>query len=328
MKKILLTAIFVLIFSIQTVLASFSDVSDNHPNYKAINYLYANGIIIGYPDGTFRPEQNVLRAEAVKIIIAPLYETIEEASASPFPDVLTSDWYAKYVLKAKNEGIVAGYGDTGNFEGARNVSLVEYLKILLIAYKINVDDYLNPSVQIFKDVADLNAWYIPYLYYASATNLIHADSNSYIWPAKQLTRAEVAEITYRLIVNIKGGETQLNLSMAEAEMIKILQYLDENNIDLAEYSASNAIKYTQKAYDLAPNESIVQAAKKIAEAFDYLVKCYRAGLEKNYTEAESKAQSAWNAANDSINLNSSVSTLAENIKDIAHDMAELARASM
>jgi len=324
-QKFLFLSVFASLCLIQTASAAFSDVPSTHPNYNAINYLQANGIIQGYSDGTFKPDQKVVRAEAVKIIIAPLYATLEEASTNPFPDVSTDQWYAKYVLKAKNEGVVSGDGATGNFVGARNVNLVEYLKILILAYKINTDSYKNPSASIFNDVTDLSAWYIPYLYYASATNLVHGDSSGNVSPAKELTRGEVAEITYRLIVNVKGGETQLNLSMAEAEMIKILQYLDQNNIDAAENSSAKAIQYTQRAYELTPNESIVQAAKKIAEAFDNLVKGYQAGVDLNYTEAEAKAGAAWTAANDAKALNTSVATLAENIKTIAHDMAEQAR---
>jgi len=328
-KGILSVILMGLIFTSFTpnAFAAFSDVPSTHPNYQAINYLQSKRIINGYSDGTFKPDQKVIRSEAVKIIIAPLYTTLEEASVNPFPDVGTGEWFAKYVLKAKNEGVISGDGETGNFEGSRNVNLVEFLKILLLAYKTNVDNYKNPTEKIFNDVTDLSAWYIPYLYYSASTNLIHADNLNNIGVANDLTRAEVAEITYRLIVNVQGGETQLNLSMAEAEMIKILQYLDQNDIDSAEASAAKALQYTQKAYDLSPNESIVQAAKKIAEAFDSLVKGYRAGLNENYTEAEAKAGAAWQSADAAKGLNTSVTTLAENIKTIAHDMAEQARAS-
>lgn len=46
----------------------FSDVPFNHLNAETIDYVQANGIVSGYPDGTFRPDQTINRAEFVKII--------------------------------------------------------------------------------------------------------------------------------------------------------------------------------------------------------------------------------------------------------------------
>jgi len=309
----------------QSVFAAFTDVPETHENYQAITYLQSKGIIQGYEDGSFKPDKEVVRAEAVKIIIAPLFQEIINPTENPFPDVNTNEWFAKYVQKAKEQGIVSGDGETGNFEGSRYVNLVEYLKILLLAYKVNLDSYHNQTDIIFDDVTDLGAWFIPYLYYASTTNLIHADSTNNISPGQALTRAEVSEITYRLIINIKGGEVQLYLSMSESEMIKILQYLENNNVDDAEVAAANAVTYAQHAVSLSPDETIVQAASKIALAFDELVKGYRAGVEQNLDTVQTHASSAWALAEEAKGLDQSVSALALKIQDIAHNMAEEAR---
>ena len=47
---------------------AFSDVKEGNSHYVAIEYLRTNGIIQGYEDGTFKPEQTVNRAEAVKML--------------------------------------------------------------------------------------------------------------------------------------------------------------------------------------------------------------------------------------------------------------------
>jgi hypothetical protein len=320
-----LIPLFLFTLSAQTAFATFSDVYPAHENYQAINYLQKTGIIEGYADGTFRPSQAVVRAEAVKIIMIPLYETFETVTVNPFPDVTPEQWFAKFVKKAKDEGIISGDGATGNFEGARNVNLVEYLKMLTLAYKVDLSAYQNPTEIIFADVQDLNQWYTPYLYYAASTNLIHATDDNRINPGKFLTRAEVAEITFRLIINIHGGDVQLYLSMAEAEMIKVLQYLDNNDIDNAEVAVAKAVQYSDNAVALSSDIPIVLAADKIADAFNELVKAYRAGLNLDFSTVESNAGFAWNLANEAIGIDGSVSTLAETIKNIAHDMAEDAR---
>lgn len=320
------TSIIVFILATQSVFAYFTDVPPSHENFQAIKYLEGAGIIEGYADGTFRPEQNVVRAEAVKIIIAPLFDTYDEITDNPFPDVTPDLWFAKYVQKAKDQGVISGDGNTGNFEGARNVNLAEFLKILTLTYEVDLSDYQSPTEVIFNDVQDLNQWYIPYLYYAASTNLIHADESNEIHPGKDLTRAEVAEITFLLLINIEGGEVQMYLSMAEAEMIKVLQYLDDNDIDGAEISVAKAVEYADNAVAIAPEESIVLAADKITESFDELVKAYRAGLNMDFVAVETHATSAWNLANEAIGLDESVTSLAESIKNIAHDMTENARA--
>jgi len=314
--------------SAQSAFAAFNDVSPSHENYQAINYLERTGIIEGYDDNTFRPDQNVVRAEAVKIIFAPLYESFDTVTENPFPDVATDQWFAAFVKKAKDEGVISGDGETGNFEGARNVNLAEFLKILTLAYKVDLTQYQNPTEIIFNDVQDLNQWFIPYLYYAGSTNLVHADTLNNIYPAKDLTRAEVAEITFRLIINIQGGDVQLYLSMAEAEMIKVLQYLDNNDIDNAEVAVAKAVQYSNQAVNLSPEVSIVVAADKISQAFDKLVQGYRAGLNLDYATVEARAGEAWNLANEAVGIDGSVQSLSDTIKEIAHSMADDARLNL
>lgn len=330
-KKILVNIVtFSLCFGLfsMSTQAAFTDVSPSHDNYQAINYLNEKGIIQGYDDGTFKPDNLVNRAEAIKIVILPLFQNLENPSTSPFPDVETDAWYAKYVQKAKDIGVVSGDGVTGNFEGPRTVNLAEYLKMLLLAYNINLESYNNPSETLFNDVQDLNAWFIPYLYYAATTNIIHSDNSNNIYPGDSLTRGEVAEITYRLIINIQGGETQLYLSMAEAEMIKTLQYLNDENVEGAENSTAKSLQYTETALTLSPDETLVQAAHSIAQAFDHLVIAYKEGLNENYSAVEDHASQAWNLANDAATTDSSVTNLSDSIKNIAHAMAESARTNL
>lgn len=330
MKKFikLLVPFILFIFTANSALAAFTDVPPSHENYQAIKYLEGLGIIEGYADGTFRPEQKVVRAEAVKIIIAPLFDTFDDVIENPFPDVSQDQWFAKYVKKAKDEGVISGDGNTGYFESARNVNLAEFLKILTLAYDVDLSSYQYPREIIFADVQDLNQWYIPYLYYAASTNLIHANAANEINPGKDLTRAEVAEITFQLLVNIEGGDTQLYLSMAEAEIIKVLQYLDNNDIDNAEIAVDKAVQYSENAVSITPDSSIVLAANRISHSFKELVNAYRAGINYDYEQVQTSAGLAWELANEAIVLDISVTTLADTIKTIAHDMAEYARTQL
>jgi hypothetical protein len=110
----------------------FPDVPSSHSNNNAIQYLYNEGIVGGYPDGTFKPSNTVNRAELLKILIAGMEVDLDAGGyANCFPDV-KDEWFAKYVCYAKEQEWIGGYPD-GTFRPADTVNKVEALKMLLNA---------------------------------------------------------------------------------------------------------------------------------------------------------------------------------------------------
>ena len=85
---------------------AFSDVSPKHWAYSAIGAAQAQGWITGYPDGSFRPDQAVTRAEAVTIFNRYLDREADHAAIEAgaavrfFPDVLPGSWYYDSVMEA------------------------------------------------------------------------------------------------------------------------------------------------------------------------------------------------------------------------------------
>ena len=119
MKKFLIICIVFLslnalpVYAQDTANITFPDVSTDHPNYTAIEYFRDNGVIEGYTDGTFRPDQEANRAEALKIILLSSNVEVEEVflGINVFPDVSGADWFYPYIKKAKEMEIVKGYDD-------------------------------------------------------------------------------------------------------------------------------------------------------------------------------------------------------------------------
>jgi len=115
---------------------TFSDVNyldkyeDINPYFIPIEYLAARDVIHGHPDGSFLPEEDLNRAELVKLIVA-----MKGIHPDPkiyhdcFPDV-TTEWFAKYVCYAKKQGWIQGYSN-GYFKPAKPVDYPEMLKIVL-----------------------------------------------------------------------------------------------------------------------------------------------------------------------------------------------------
>lgn len=214
---------------------AFVDVSLSHPNATAITYLKAHGVISGYPDGTFKPDQVVNRAEALKIILLGSGETVEASiDLEPFRDVPRTEWYATYVAKAKALGIIEGYPD-GTFKADQTVNLVENLKILLLAQKVDLSTIVvteNPYADAMMD-----QWYAKYVMYAKMKNLIDADSQNMIYPAQGMTRGKLAEAMYRLMYMQEQG---WDMFMKEGQTQQPTQQTTAN-IEISEFAFGPAV---------------------------------------------------------------------------------------
>ena len=85
---------------------TFSDVPSDAWYAEAVNTLAALGMIDGYPDGTFRPDATITRAEFCVIALAFAYEP--ESFDCNFYDVSVNDWFYDYVAQATSYGWISG----------------------------------------------------------------------------------------------------------------------------------------------------------------------------------------------------------------------------
>jgi|GEM_PF-5479477 len=179
----------------------FSDLKS--PQLKeAITYLLQQNIITGYPDGTFRPDQVVNRAEAMKMLYQTKRIPAQEQGPgtfkiiSPFVDVQAQAWYSIPVIDAFKAGIVKGYMD-GKFKPNHSVNTVEFIKMAMLTEK----DYSavknhRDTLRRFKDL-DAKAWYMPFVSFAAKKNYLAKSIR--LKPSSNLTRAEAALILYRML---------------------------------------------------------------------------------------------------------------------------------
>ncbi len=178
-------------------LASFEDVPEGHEHYAAIQWIEARSIIQGYEDGTFLPDGEVNRAEALKIILLGSEIEVPELSGDDevfYSDVSFDDWFAPYVYKATELEIVEGYED-GTFLPAQTVNLAETLKMIALARGIEVEEIDSDP---YEDVAATD-WFAPYVAYCMDRNFIQAQVDGYLHPELNVTRGDLAEIIYRFM---------------------------------------------------------------------------------------------------------------------------------
>ena len=169
--------------------ATFSDTSSSQ--YKeAITGLETRGVVEGYADGTFRPNMAINRAEFLKILMDARYgnaKTPDDLRCFKDLEVTTPAWYARPVCLAKELGIVEGYPD-GTFKPEKQVNLVEALKMSLLSFAINPEE---EGVE----------WYTKYVNEAQSRGILTSLLSS---PAHLVTRGEMAEIAYRLVIQTEA----------------------------------------------------------------------------------------------------------------------------
>ena len=174
------TTVVATTYTVTKVESEFAD-SISHQYNIAIDYLRVKSIVSGYDDGTFKPDNQINRAEFMKIVMGAKYASELSAGVEGhcFSDVMM-DWYAPYVCLAKTKMIVSGYGD-GNFRPAQNISFVEAAKILSEVYGL--------------EVTAGSQWYEGYVKALQSENYIPSTVTRL---DKPITRAEMAELIWRI----------------------------------------------------------------------------------------------------------------------------------
>lgn len=135
MKKVLslVLAFAMILGSFGFVFASdFSDVKDTEYYSEPVNVLSGLGVIAGFPDGTFKPGDNVTRAQMATMITAALGIPVKGSGATGFSDVPASHWASGYIAYAVSVGFVAGYPDK-TFKPENPVSYNEALTMIVAA---------------------------------------------------------------------------------------------------------------------------------------------------------------------------------------------------
>ncbi len=308
-------ALALIVSATSALAASFSDVPETHSQFAAVESLKNLGIINGYQDGTFGPNNPVTRAEAVKMILLSANIGIEDVTDAPggFSDVPGDAWFRPYTAKAKQRGIVSGYGATGEFQPNKQVSKAEFIKILLQTFEKDLSKHNDMTNAVSPDTAP-GQWYLPQLRYSKTIGIISPLANGNLEPNKPLSRAETAEIIYKFLVIERGGETQKMLSIAESNLVNLLVELNANDLAGAMKSANDAVFYSNKALESAPNEGIVKAANKIALGFQKLVLAYEAGVNGDAQLLQQYVEEARTFAGDAFSDDPSTQPLGQKIK--------------
>ena len=130
MKIIVVTLAVITVLSFCVAFgATFSDVAGT--KYEdAVSKLVSNGIVNGFEDNTYRPKDNVTRAQLTKMLVEMLKLQTTGKNEKTFSDVSSNHWAYNYIKRATDNSIINGYED-GTFKPDKEVSFVEAAAMML-----------------------------------------------------------------------------------------------------------------------------------------------------------------------------------------------------
>ena len=152
--------------------------------------------LIGYADGTVRPNGKITRAEVATIFFRLLDDDTRAkywSSENNFSDVSADKWYNNAVSTLSNMGVIGGYAD-GTFRPDAPISRAEFAKIA-VSFTQNTG---SATYNYFTDVKPTD-WFAPYVTAAKDAGLIEGYSDGSFKPESKITRAEACAIVNRTL---------------------------------------------------------------------------------------------------------------------------------
>lgn len=176
----------------------FKDVPDTHWASAAIKSLAAKQVATGVSAAEFEPARNVTRAEFTALLMRAL--GLSGEGRALFADVQADAWYASYVAAAVQSGIVNGRSSTA-FAPDATISREEMAVMIIRALEFKQGKVLASSTGqvLFADASSISEWAHAYVNAAVELKLVQGRDHHLFAPQGQLTRAESAQVIYKLL---------------------------------------------------------------------------------------------------------------------------------
>lgn len=159
-----------------------------------IEELYCREVVQGRDSDSYVPNDNVTRAEFLKIALLNAGYEVDGEAGEDFSDVSSGDWFYEYVSFGADQGFIEGYED-GTFRPNDPINRAEAVVITMrIAGEEEYE--VDEDWEEFEDV-DADAWYAYAIQLAADAGIVEGYDNGEFRPGNNITRAEVAAVAVR-----------------------------------------------------------------------------------------------------------------------------------
>lgn len=167
--------------------SDFADVKSNGWYSKFIGYIEKYGIIKGYDNNTFKPDENISRAEFIAMTVRfnSLFNDVKKGGYTvKYTDVASNYWAYSDIAYAKHAGWLNGYAD-GTFKGDNAITRAEVVTVVNRATNRKADeDYITKNVSVlnkFTDIRNNSMWYYADIMESANTHLANTVNNAETW---------------------------------------------------------------------------------------------------------------------------------------------------
>lgn len=203
----LLTVMLVLMLAAATFLMGFTDI-DNHWAEETIEVWTEAGLISGYEDGTFRPAQEITRAEFTALVNRSFDFT--ERQENHFEDVPLDAWFASHVDLAVAAGYISGYDD-GTFRPQEPISRQE---VAAIVYRLkDLPEAPVDTLERFADADAIPEWSREFVAAVVEAGLMRGYDDDTFRPEASITRAESVVTLDRIVEELPFPDFEAELKL-------------------------------------------------------------------------------------------------------------------
>lgn len=206
----------------------FTDVPLTHDFYSTIMTLVSRGIVNGYGDGTFGPDDAVTRAQVAVMLTKALNLNTNDPQSN-FVDVPENHWAASHIVAASKAGIINGYGN-GLFGPEDHITRAQLSVMVANSYKLKV---IPDKVKTFSDVLPTH-WAKTQIDALVSNNVVGGYRDGRFGPNDNATRAQFTKF-------LLSAETAA--SAAEEAEAKSILY-DRNNIKIINRGLQTEVEYS------------------------------------------------------------------------------------
>ena len=197
----------------------FTDVPSNFWAYESITKMTKEGLMSGYRNGTFKPNDPLSREEAASLFSNMIGDTPSIMLASSFSDITSDRWSSLAIESVARANIISGYGDN-TYRPEQYMSRQEFAVVAdkFLHYQgYRTEDPTALDTIHFSDQTFIAPWAQSSVRELALWGFINYSTKGLFNPEKYITRGEAAEITYRLLFSKEATAIQRTIQQQQME---------------------------------------------------------------------------------------------------------------